>query len=78
MTVRCPKYNAKLNKKHRWVIEKVIEVHVGVDETIVTDVIIVCFECGERRNLVCATPIDSLKYLHGDRHLSFYKTEEEE
>ena len=63
---------------HRWVIERVIEVHVGVGDTIVTDVIIVCLECGERRNLVCTTPISSLRYLHGDSHLSFYKSEEDE
>jgi len=42
---------------HVWERKTLFGVHVGVGDVIVTDLDIVCRDCGERRNIVCSTPI---------------------
>jgi|TARA_B100001939_G_scaffold138174_1_gene119788 hypothetical protein len=40
-----------------WEVKTVWSVHVGVGGVIVTDVDIVCLDCGKKRNQVSETPI---------------------
>ncbi len=42
---------------HVWVRKSLYDVHVGFGDVIVTDIDIVCRDCGERRNLVATTRI---------------------
>jgi len=45
---------------HVWERKTLFSVHVGVGNKIITDLDIVCRDCGERRNMVCSTPIESV------------------
>jgi len=45
---------------HVWERKSLFDVCVGVGDVIVTDIDIVCLDCGERRNIVCTTPISSI------------------
>jgi len=42
---------------HVWERKRLFGVHVGVGDVIVTDVDIVCLDCGEERNIMCVSPI---------------------
>ena len=42
---------------HVWERKTLFGVHVGVGDVIVTDIRIVCRDCGEQRDILCASPI---------------------
>ena len=42
---------------HVWERKPLFAVEVGIGDVVVTDVDVVCLDCGERRNIVGTTPI---------------------